>query len=94
MASAVRGRRAVESEVTAATTRPRIALSARQLEALRQAALHGSNRAVAAHAMGISMSTYRRHIDRGRDRLGVDNDVDAFLELGWLRVPDGPPVDR
>ncbi len=59
-------------------------LPPRTEEALRLA-VHG--RKEAARRMGIADDTVKRHLERAYNLLGVYSLLEAYLSLGWLRIP-------
>lgn len=47
-----------------------------------------ANYKLAAASLGMPVTTLQTHLHRAYMRLGVDHGIDAFRELGWLKVPD------
>lgn len=41
----------------------------------------------AAHQMGVSVQTVKNHLSIAYHLLGVGSLVEAYLVLGWLRIP-------
>lgn len=62
------------------------ALTHRQVEVLREIAIHG-HFGNAAACLGLSEQTVKNHATNAYDRLDVHGMLDAFTKLGWLRVP-------
>lgn len=62
-------------------------LSARERELLEHVAA-GETRKEIAIACQISVNTVRRHLWGIYRKLEVDGAVEAFIKLGWLKVPD------
>lgn len=62
-------------------------LSAREYEALAFYARLGDQK-TAAHALGISMQTIKNHLSNCYLKLGVQTNLQAFRQMGWLRAPD------
>ena len=61
-------------------------MSPRQLECLAAYA-KGGTQSEAAHALGISVQTFKNHISAAYDELGATCMAEAFHALGWLRLP-------
>lgn len=73
---------------SASLARRGMALSARELEALRLRALGYPNKQVAAH-MRVARSTACDFIKSALVKLDAMTVIESFAALGWLRVP-GP----
>lgn len=63
-------------------------LTARQDEVLRAIARTGTA-AMAARELGITESTAKVHRYEAYLRLGVNTQREAWIALGWMRLPDG-----
>lgn len=58
----------------------------RQLEVLRLLA-QGKNYRAVADELFISVHSVKNHATMVYDRMQVDSAIQAFIKLGWLRVP-------
>lgn len=61
-------------------------LSEREWETLR-ACVHNT-RQEAADALGITFQTLKNHLTNIYRKLGVENEREAYVAVGWLVVPD------
>jgi DNA-binding CsgD family transcriptional regulator len=66
-------------------------LTGAELEVLRQLA-YGLTLEDIAYRRGVSRSTIRNQLTSAYAKLDVGNGIQAFVELGWLRVP-GTPIE-
>ena len=62
-------------------------LTPRQIEILRLRAQGRLAKEVAGE-LGLSEVTVKNHATRAYERLNVETAIEAFLVLGWLRVPE------
>ena len=46
-----------------------------------------------AHDLGLSEQTVKTHFSHAYEALGAMNIAEAFLALGWLRVPEDEPQE-
>jgi len=61
-------------------------LTPREMEVLMAVAQY--EKAVeAAYELGISRQSVKNHLYAAYQKLGVNNAIAAFRELGWLQVP-------
>jgi len=64
----------------------KLELSPRELEVLRLYPYARNWKEVGA-ILRISAQTVRNHVTNAYWKLGADNAIDAYVRLGWLRVP-------